>query len=204
MRIMVGSLVVTLALLGGMTVHTQQAKPAAPPTTSLVMDMQLKVMESQIVPAAEAMPADKYSFAPTSGEFKGMRTFALEVRHVAAVNFALFSAILDQAPPPGVVLAGATNGPDDLQTKEQIVKYLKDSFELGHKALATITEQNAVRPMDHPPLPLPYFNTRLALASFSCTHASDHYGQIVVYLRMNGIVPPASNGQPPANPGSSR
>jgi hypothetical protein len=100
-----------------------------------------------------------------------------------------------------VSLAGATNGPDDIQTKEQIVKYLKDSFALGHKAMASLTAENAVTPMAKPALPIPYFNTRLALASFSCTHAMDHYGQMVEYLRMNGIEPPASKGSPPANPG---
>ncbi len=183
----------------------QQAKPAAkplpPPTIARVMEMQLRVVESQFVPAAEAMPADKYDFAPTEGNYKGVRTFALEVKHVATANFIFFSAVLRQAPPAGVTLAGAANGPDDIQTKEQIVKYLKDSFALGHKAMASLTAANAVTPISNPPLPLPYFNTRLALASFACTHSLDHYGQMVEYLRMNGIVPPASQGQPPANPG---
>jgi uncharacterized damage-inducible protein DinB len=158
-------------------------------------------METQIVPAAQAMPADKYSFVPSDGEFRGSRTFGLEVRHVAAVNFALYSAILGELPPRGVSLQGATNGPDDLQTKDQIVNYLQKSFALGHKALATITAENAVTPVTYPPLPFtqPYFSTRLGLASFACTHSSDHYGQMAVYLRMNGIVPPASQTQPPAN-----
>lgn len=183
----------------------QQTKPTAtnaPATIALTMDTQLTTMEKQFVPAAEAMPADKYSFVPAGEDFKGSRTFALEVRHVAAANFAVFSEILGQVPPPGVSFAGATNGPDNLQTKEQIVQFLKDSFALGHKAIATITEQNALSTIADPNLPFsqPYFRSRLALASFVCTHAADHYGQMVVYLRMNGITPPASNGQPPANP----
>ncbi len=183
----------------------QQAKStgAEAPSIAVTMDTQLTSMEKQFVPAAEAMPSDKYSFVPDGGDFKGSRTFALEVRHVAAANFAFFSEILGQAPPPGVSFAGATNGPDNLQTKEQIVAFLKDSFALAHKAIATITEQNALAPIDDPNLPFsqPSFRSRLALASFACTHAADHYGQIVVYLRMNGITPPASKGQPPANPG---
>jgi len=166
------------------------------------MDTQLTTMEKQLVPAAEAMPAEKYSFVPNGEEFNGSRTFALEVRHVAAANFALFSEILGQAPPAGVSFSGATNGPVELQTKEQIVQFLKDSFALAHKAISTITEKNALTPIEDPNLPFsqPYFRSRLALASFACTHAADHYGQMVVYLRMNGITPPASNGQPPANP----
>jgi hypothetical protein len=183
----------------------QQTKPAATkptPTFASTMDAQLTSMEKQFVPAAEAMPADKYSFVPSGEDFKGSRTFALEVRHVAAANFAVFSEILGQAPPPGVSFAGATNGPENLQTKEQLVQFLKDSFAVGHKAIATITEQNALVPIDDPNLPFsqPSFRSRLALASFACTHAGDHYGQMVVYLRLNGVTPPASNGQPPANP----
>jgi uncharacterized damage-inducible protein DinB len=185
---------------------SQQTKastsPKAPQTLASTLDAQLTIMEKNLVSAAEAMPADKYSFVPKGEDFKGSRTFALELKHVAAANFGFFSEVLGQAPPAGVSFAGATNGPDDVQTKEQIVLFLKDSFALGHKAIATLTEKNALTPVDDPNLPFsqPAFRTRLALASFACTHDADHYGQIVVYLRMNGITPPASKGQPPANP----
>ena len=110
------------------------------------MDAQLTFLEGQIVPAAEAMPNDKYSFAPHGSSFDGVRTFALEVKHVATANIGLYSAILGQDPPAGVSLRGLTNGPDSIQTKDQILKYLKDSFALGHKALATLT-----RPKRHCP-----------------------------------------------------
>ncbi|MGA8528405.1 MAG: DinB family protein [Acidobacteriaceae bacterium] len=173
--------------------------PATPsPTLAAVLDAQLTAVEKQFVSAAEAMPADKYDFAPSGGNFAGVRTFALEVSHVATANFGFYSIILGQDPPPGVSLAGAGNGPDNLRTKAQILQYLKDSFALGHKALATITTQNLLSPVPHPPIPS--MNTRLALATFVLWHANDHYGQMVEYLRMNGIVPPASQGQPPANP----
>ncbi len=200
-----GFLVVTVLglLAGGRTALGQQTTPmkkaAAPPTIASVMQTQLGIVEHEFVGAAEAMPEDKYNFAPTEGNFKGVRTFAQEVKHVATVNYAFFSAILGQAPPPGVSANEQMNGPDDIQSKEQIVKYLKDSFALGHKAIATLTMRDAVTPLPKPPIS--FLNTGLALASFSCTHAFDHYGQMVEYLRMNGIVPPASQGAPPANPG---
>jgi uncharacterized damage-inducible protein DinB len=189
-------------LAGAATASAQQTtpmkRPAAAPTIASVMQTQLGIVEHEFVGAAEAMPADKYDFAPTNGEYKGVRTFAQEVKHVATVNFAYYSAILGQAMPLGVAFDEEANGPDSIQSKEQIVKYLKDSFALGHKAFATLTMRNAVTPL--PKTPLSFLNTRLALASFGCTHAFDHYGQMVEYLRMNGIVPPASQGQPPANP----
>jgi len=175
----------------------QQRRPATKSTMASVLDAQLTALESQFVPAAEAMPADKYSFAPTMGGYNGVRTFALEVKHAATANFIFYSAILGQVLPTGVNLAGATNGPDDIQTKDQILRFLKDSFALGHKAFATLTPQNATIPLTKSPVPL--MNTRLALATWGCAHAWDHYGQMVEYLRLNGIIPPASKGQPRAN-----
>jgi uncharacterized damage-inducible protein DinB len=203
MKKIAGLLAVTLGLLAsGMAASAQQTRPMTPatPTIASVMQTQLGIVEHEFVSAAEAMPEDKYSFAPTNGNFSGVRTFAQEVKHVATVNYAFFSAILGQAPPAGVSANEQMNGPDDIQSKDQIVKYLKDSFALGHKAMATLTARNAVTPLPKPPIS--FLNTRLALASFSCTHAFDHYGQMVEYLRTNGIVPPASKGSPPANPGS--
>ena len=182
----------------------QTRKSAAPPTIASVLNQELGIVEQQFVSAAEAMPADKYSFAPTNGNFEGVRTFAQEVKHVATVNYEFYSALLSQDPPPGVTDNQQTNGPDSIQTKEQILKYLKDSFAFAHKATSTITARNATAMLPKPRTPragVPSFlNTRLLLASFGCAHVFDHYGQIVEYLRMNGITPPASQGQPPANP----
>jgi hypothetical protein len=171
-----------------------------PPTIASTLDAQLTLVERQFVPAAEAMPADKFDFAPPGSNFTGVRTFALEVRHAATANFVIYSAILGQDPPPGVTVNGAANGPGNLQTRDQILQYLKDSFALGHKAMASLDNSSALAPLEHSPIAIPSVNTRLALAIFSFGHAMDHYGQMVEYLRMNGIVPPASAGQPPANP----
>jgi hypothetical protein len=187
-----------------LTARAQQAVATLAPTMASMMDAQLSMVERQLVGAAEAMPAEKYSFVPVGAEFSGVRTFALEVRHVATANFVIYSGILGQDPPPGITVAGAGNGPENLQTKDQIVRYLKDSFALGHRAMAALNSDNALTPLDHPPIAIPAFNTRLALAIFSFSHAADHYGQMVEYLRMNGIVPPASVGQPPANPATKQ
>jgi hypothetical protein len=201
MKMRVGLVMFAFALLAGLiSTPAQQSNSQVAPTLASIMEVQLGVVEGQFVPVAEAMPADKYNFAPGNGngQYSGVRTFALEVRHVATANFGFYSLILGQAPPPGVSLAGAANGPDDLKTKEQIVKYLKDSFALGHKAFASLTQENALTPIPNPPFSA--INTRLSAATLSLWHAMDHYGQMVEYLRMNRIVPPPSQGQPPANP----
>jgi len=165
----------------------QEAKPAGPPTIAQVLNHSISGGESEFVSAAEAMPEDKYSFAPTNGEFKGVRTFAQQVKHVAAVNYMLGAAILEEKPPVDV---SGESGPDSIKTKADIVKYLKDSFAYVHKAAGTINEGNLLKPVKNP------FGegmvTRLGLANVVVGHCFDHYGQIVEYLRMNGIVPPAS------------
>jgi len=159
-------------------------------TLSQVLDGSVKTIESEFVLAAEAMPEDKYDFAPTNGEFKGVRTFKKQVKHVAAVNYLVASTILGEKPP---VDPGGENGPDAMTSKADIIKFLKDSFAYAHKAVATINEGNATAD-----IPNPFGEgkaTRAGLATVFAWHGFDHYGQMAVYLRMNGIVPPASRGQ---------
>ena len=69
------------------------------------------------------------------------------------------------------------------------MKYLRDSFDYGDRVLATINAQNALVRVEGP-----YAgpNTRLGIAVAAVWHIADHYGQIVEYLRMNGIVPPST------------
>jgi uncharacterized damage-inducible protein DinB len=191
------------SLIAGSVVSAQQGGgrppgPQGPPSITSVLDFQLTIVEHEFVGAAQAMPEDKFSFAPTNGEFKGVRTFAQQVKHVATVNNRFFDSILGQTAPVAPDEGIASNGPDAIQTKEQIIQYLKDSFAHGHKAIATITGDNAFTPLSNPAVP--FLNTRAALAIFVGAHAMDHYGQVVEYLRDNGIVPPASAQRPPANP----
>jgi len=162
--------------------------PSPPPAKSPgeALNFDLGIAEHDFVPAAEAMPEDKYSFAPTSGEFKGVRTFAEQVKHVSAANYMFGASILGEKPP---VDLGGENGPDSLKSKAEIVKFMNDSFAYLHKALASVSEKNE---LDQIESPFGVKVSRLSLASFSTAHPFDHYGQMVEYLRMNGIVPPAS------------
>jgi len=172
--------------------HAQasQAKPEQAPTFAIVLDRNLTNVEKEVVSAAEAMPDDKFNFAPTQGEFKGVRTFGLQVRHIAVANYMLASGILGEKPP---VEIKSENGPDTLTSKADIVKYLKDSFAYAHKAANSVTEANVLEKVQSPFGPNKV--TRLSLAIGMISHPYDHYGQMVEYLRMNGIIPPASRGQ---------
>ncbi len=167
-----------------------QAKPDQKPTFAMVLDHNLTNVEKEVVSAADAMPEDKFNFAPTNGEFKGVRTFAVQVKHIAVANYGLGAAILTEKPP---VELKSENGPDNITSKADIMKFLKDSFAYAHKAVNTITEANVLEQVQSP------FGdrkvTRLSLAIGILSHPFDHYGQMVEYLRMNGIIPPASRGQ---------
>ena len=161
--------------------------PAKTPGDALVAVV--NIAKAEFMGAAEAMPEEKYSYAPNNGEFKGVRTFAQQVKHVAAVNYIIGGAVLQEKPP---IELGGENGPDSVKTKADILKFAGDSFDYLLKALASVTEKNQLDTVDS------FFGKvpRLSIASFGGAHPFDHYGQMVEYLRMNGIVPPASRPQP--------
>jgi uncharacterized damage-inducible protein DinB len=170
----------------------QAAAPAAPAkpavgtmmSPSLTYGKLLSGMEEEFVGAAEAMPAEKYDFAPptTAGEFKGVRTFGQQIKHVAEANYFFFGGPnMSQA--DGKAMSDSI---EKLTTKADIVKALKDSFVKAHAYVDSITPENA--------FVMTANGTRAGMAAFGIAHFMDHYGQIVVYLRMNGIVPPASRG----------
>ncbi len=191
MRKEVVTAILMLALgAGGSAVAHAQAKSDQKITFAAVYDHTLSGIEKEFVSAAEAMPDDKYNFAPTQGEFKGVRTFAQQIKHVAAVNYMFGGAIMSEKPP---VNLGSENGPDNLTSKADILKFLNDSFAYLHKALGTLDENNILGQIQSPFGPNKV--SRLGLTNIAISHPFDHYGQMVVYLRMNGIVPPASRGQ---------
>lgn len=176
-----------IVVILGNVMWAQAGKPAEKRTASQILDKEVSGVDRDFVPAAGAMAEDKYSFAPTNGEFKGVRTFAEEVKHVAAVNYEFAAAILGEKPP---VEIGKETGPESVKTKAEIEKFLKDSFAYLHKAIASINEKNLIEPMKSPWGEGTV--TRLGIAVEAAAHPWDHYGQMVEYLRMNGIVPPAS------------
>jgi hypothetical protein len=165
-----------------------QQPEQSPPTIASLVDREISAVEKQIVEIAEAMPEDKFNFSPESlniagSEYKGVRTFAVQVKHVASSNYFIWSPLTGDKLPEGLKDG---NGPENLKTKADIIRFLKDSFALGHKAAAMLTTQNMLQAPEHSK------SARLRLATFGVAHAYDHYGQMVEYLRMNGIVPPAS------------
>lgn len=162
----------------------QVATPTTPRNVSQVVDFWVTNTEQLLVPAADAMPEAKYSFAPSNGEFSGVRTFAQQIKHLAAANYQLAAGALGEEPPAGT---DHETAPDSVRTKAEIMDYLKGSFASLHRAAAFLNNSN----MDDP-IPSKGNRTRLLLLIDAVVHSSNHYGQMVEYLRMNNIIPPAS------------
>jgi uncharacterized damage-inducible protein DinB len=179
-----------LAATSTFALSQQAAAPAKPAPGTPVPPAQvygklLASMEKEFVGAAEAMPDDKFNFAPTTaiGEFKDVRTFADQVKHVAEANYYFFGGTsLSEAD-----LKAKGDTIKKLTSKAEIVQALKDSFTQAHTFVDGITAENAF-------ITMPNGGTRGGMAAFGLAHCMDHYGQMVEYLRMNGIVPPASRG----------
>ena len=185
------AVIVFTAVALGQGAKSAQQEQQPQPTIASAMDREISTIEKEIVEAAEAMPEDKFNFSPEGinlqgSDYKGVRTFALQVKHVGASNYILWSSVTGDKFPKDY-LGG--NGPENIKTKTEIIKFLKDSFALGHKAAATLTTENMLQPPGNSK------STRLHLVAFAVAHAFDHYGQMVEYLRMNGIVPPASRNR---------
>ena len=150
-------------------------------------------IESDILTAAEAMPENKFDFTPDkldikNSDFKGVRTFGGQILHLATDNIFMWSAITGDSVRADIE---DVNGPKTLKTKKEIIEYLKSSFAIGRKAISTLTNQNAMDEIDYMWRKLP----RLDLVFYALTHSNEHYGQLVVYIRLCGITPPATVNQ---------
>ena len=156
-------------------------------TVSQTLDFWITNTEKEVVSAAEAMPAEHYYFAPTRGEFTGVRTFAGQVKHLSAANYQLAAKILGEKPLHG---EHDETAPETINTKAQILDYVQGSFAQLHRAVAAITQENMLEPVAASPGTRQ--TNRLQFAVDAVAHSYDHYGQMVEYLRMNGIVPPES------------
>lgn len=167
----VPAVVFAFVLFGAATAHAQPPKPD--PTTRDVLLRQWTEIGEKVVRLAEEFPEDKYEFRPVPG----VRTFADNLRHVAFWNgFVARSARGEKADGKQNELPKA-----EYATKAKIVAALKSSLA---EATAQLTSGPAA----------PTAKLTDLWVSF-IEHSGEHYGQMVVYYRLNGLVPPASRGQ---------
>ncbi len=150
----------------------------------------LGMFEHEVMDVAKAMPADKFDFAPgpsnfasgSTATFSGVRTFGQQCTHIAQANYFFFMSFGGPKPTVDMKSMGA------LKTKDEIVSALQASFAYAHQQIATMTAANAYQGIEG----VDGMHTRATVASFAVAHGFDHYGQMVEYLRMNGVLPPGS------------
>jgi len=196
MKRMVVALALAACCMTGAEAQMGPKAPAVAPGTMIEpaksFDGMLSGFEEEMMGLAKAMPAEKYNFAPSAAIFvpaqkpdylspndKGVRTFGQMVAHVAQANYFFGKSLSGTKSDVDVKAIGT------LTDKDKIVAALTESFAFAHKAMGTLTAQNAFESVHG-------VDTRASLAGGLVAHGYDHYGQLVEYLRMNGLVPPAS------------
>jgi hypothetical protein len=170
--------------------------PSGPVDPVKALDNAVTALEKLWTGAANAMPADKYSFAPSAAifvpgqvvKYDGVRTYAQIVTHTIQANYRYFSLMSGLKPDADVAAVGK------LTDKADILKALADTFAFAHKAVATVTAANS---WDAVPGRPGQVNARVTVFAGAIAHAEDEYGQAVEYLRMNAIIPPASAPREP-------
>ncbi|MEE2965600.1 MAG: DinB family protein [Acidobacteriota bacterium] len=173
---------IRLAGLMGLTTGTLEAQDPV----ATMYDEQVTLVEHEVVSLAKAMPADAYDFAPTEGRFAGMRSFGEQVTHLATMIYMTSALVLEERSPYGP--GTHNNGPDELRSKDNVLPYLTDAIAYARRAVATLTVDNHLDPVPSAFGSIP----RSAVAAGIAFHSFNHYGQMVVYARMNGVIPPAS------------
>jgi DinB superfamily len=184
-------LVLCMSAVGQVENTKSAAAPQDHPPISLActVNNEISDVEKLVLEASEAMPEKKYNFSPFKLKtrrkgYNGVPTFGEEVKHIATINYSLWSPLV------GNKLPACLAHPLAITSKSDAIEFLKSSFALGHKAAATLTAKNMMDPVTVGNSK----STRLLLTTFAIAHAYDHYGKMVEYLRMNGIVTPDSSG----------
>lgn len=142
-------------------------------------------LERQLLELAQAMPAEKYGFRPSPD----VRTFGEQVIHVGAVQWVVGASLLRQS--PTVDVGDGDSGPVAMTAKTDILKYTSDSFACIRGAIATMQDSEALEWIPHPYDPDSTKVQRLMLIAGYSSHGWEHYGQIVVYARIQGLTPPS-------------
>jgi uncharacterized damage-inducible protein DinB len=170
-RLLAGSILVLLGMFASVaTAKAQDAAQKKPPTPSEAIVENWNDVGNRLVAMAEDWPEDKYGYRPTAG----VRSFAEVMRHLAGSNYGLINGALKKK----VGVEGDDPSPDTFKTKAQIVEYLKKSVADGGAAIHELGDDGIMKHLDDW---IGYIE-----------HMGEHYGQLVVYYRNNGVVPPAS------------
>ena len=181
MKQMKSCLAVGLCL--GLLVLYPLSASAQEPSENPLSDGQRMLYESvkgNIVRSAEKMPEEQFEFKPVPE----VRSFRQILGHVGDTQYLFCSPILGQNNQgPGIE--------QNLTGKAEVIKALKEAFAYCDKAYNSMTDAQASQLVN-------FFggdHAKLTLLSFNTTHINDHYGNLVTYMRINGLVPPSSESR---------
>jgi len=173
--------VVAVAALSAATPGLAQGRGSAGCTT-LACDIQADFDRTRatITAIANAMPDDKFGFKPTPAQ----RTFGEQVMHIAQIDVVLLGTLGAKTPAP-MLNAKAT-------TKAEVMAELQKTYDFGAAVIKEFTDAQLVERVKSLPFMGPTVS-RLRVINFSFSHTQDIYGQMAVYVRLNGVIPPASD-----------
>jgi uncharacterized damage-inducible protein DinB len=175
------SRILALAAVAAALIVASQARAAAQ-AASLKGDFLKEWANNKdtLVKIANAMPEDKFSFKPTPAQ----RDFGGHVMHIAQINMMVLNMLKGTAAAPAINM--------NAKSKADMIKAMSDSFDYGTALINEQTDQSMAGGVQGPPWFGPGQTTRARIFTFLVGHTQDTYGQMVVYLRLNGLVPPAS------------
>lgn len=177
-------LCIVTACGGGTPAAPEQAAAAPAPNSQVLMQLRSdwQAQKDMLMKIADAMPENKFTYKSTPPQ----RTYGEQIMHVASTNVDLLKVLRGSAAAPGFTAESA-------KTKADILKALGDSYDYGTALLNELSETTVLEPVkDSPPWLGPASHARIIWTLLA--HTMDIYGQMAVYLRLNGIVPPASRG----------
>ncbi|MGQ0813275.1 MAG: DinB family protein [Gemmatimonadota bacterium] len=171
-----------LVLVSAAGAHAQQAQQKASDAAVATAGMSsvYSFAKGYILKAAEQVPEDKYAYQPT----KDVRTFGQLLAHITDANN-FFCALIGGTPKE---YSDAVE--KSVTTKAQLSAELKKSFDACDAALASVKDADLVKPVE-------IFGNKANLAAaitIESSHIWEHYGNIVTYMRLNGMTPPSSQG----------
>jgi uncharacterized damage-inducible protein DinB len=175
------SILLFVLSISGLSCAQEKKNPKPPPSPSKAVLASWNDIGRKLITMAEDFPEDKYDYKATPAE----RTFAENLLHVAGVNYYFTNAVRGEKPP-----AGENPPRSQYKTKADVVAFVKKSFSDGAAAI----EARGDRGMSEMVVD-PYSNEKTRISDYACgfiEHSGEHYGQLVVYYRLNGIIPPES------------
>jgi uncharacterized damage-inducible protein DinB len=168
----------TFAVVAATVVVAASRLAAQAPSIQAELLKDFTNQKEQMAKIADAMPEDKFGFKATPAQ----RSYGEQILHIAGANVMLFKAFGAKGTAPAINQKATA--------KAEILKALADSYDYGIAAIKDQTDQTMMQSVQGPAFL--GASSRARIAYFTLTHAMDIYGQMAVYLRLNGIVPPAS------------